>query len=223
MLLNDRSRPLGVLLVSLASLASMVPLAACSSSSSSGDTTASGGSGGSSATSTGGAGTSTGGTGGTGGAAPTDCFDYTTFDGTATTVHFAADVLPILRGSCGLSTSCHGQENNPAKDQHYYGPKLSDPAPTAAQIQEIFDQSVGKPAVNEPSMSVIAAGDPEHSFLMYKLDAPDAKGKGKVDCALLPCAAGDNCGTPMPQGGPDLPLAKRNIIRSWIAQGAKND
>src|SRR5262249_42280391 len=84
-----------------------------------------------------GCGGSGGGTGGGGGGSGTPgCFDYSSFDGMTPEVHFAADVLPILRGSCGLSTSCHGNENG-SGGQHYYGPKNSDPTPTADQIMAI--------------------------------------------------------------------------------------
>ncbi|MFT3768622.1 MAG: hypothetical protein QM820_24515 [Minicystis sp.] len=162
---------------------------------------------------------------GTGGTTPTAaCFDYTSFDATTPAVHFQADVLPILRLSCGLSQSCHGNENGPG-GQHYYGPKNSDPAPTAAQIQAIFDQSVDKPSVANPTMKVIAPGDPANSFMLYKLDGdPSAKDKdAQVSCDKLACAADKTCLDAMPQGGPQLPADKRDTLRRWIAQGAKND
>ena len=94
---------------------------------------------------------STGGEGGAGGGASSGamsssgtcgngadgCFDYSCVKLDAPVVSFKADVLPILRTSCGLSNSCHGSENGPG-GQHYLGPKNSDPAPTAAQIDLIF-------------------------------------------------------------------------------------
>lgn len=174
---------------------------------------------------TGAAGGTAGTGGGTGGStAASDCFDYTSFDGTTPAVSFQTDVLPIFRGSCGLSMSCHGNPSGTGA-QHFYGPKLSDPAPSAADLQAIFDQSVGQASVDEPSMKVIAAGDPAHSFLMYKLDGdPDAKDfNAQVSCAQLPCAATETCLESMPQGGPQLPADKRDVIRRWIAQGAMNN
>src|SRR5690348_11862286 len=60
---------------------------------------------------------------GSGGAADS-CYNYGDFDGTMPIVSFTADVLPILRRSCGISTSCHGSVTHTAKGQHYYGPKL---------------------------------------------------------------------------------------------------
>lgn len=162
--------------------------------------------------------------GGTGGNAPAGCFDYASFDGTSSAVSFSADVLPILRNSCGLSSSCHGNESGPG-GQHFYGLANSAGAMTAAQIQAIFDQSVGKPAVADPSMKTIAAGKPEQSFLLYKLDGdPDATDvTAQLSCATLKCADDKSCLSAMPEGGPQLPAATRDIIRRWIAQGAKND
>jgi hypothetical protein len=177
----------------------------------------------------GGSSSSTSGEGGGGGASSTvtgagggdctlsadGCYDYSCFKADSPVVTFKTDVLPILRTSCGLSASCHGQENGPG-GQHYLGPKLSDPDPTVDQLAKIFDQSVGKPPVIDAGMNIITPGDPEHSFFMYKLD-------GK-DCSKLTCAASKSCGGLMPLGvTTPMDAAKRDIIRHWIAQGAKND
>ena len=166
--------------------------------------------------------TSGGGNGGGGGAgggacgpSADGCFDYSCFKGDGPAVTFKADVLPILRTSCGLSPSCHNSENGPG-GQHYLGPKLSDPEPTAAQIALIFEQSVGKDPVIKAGMKIITPGDPEQSFFMHKLDS--------VKCAKLACAQDSTCGSLMPQGSMDpMPADKRDILRRWIAQGAKND
>ncbi len=169
----------------------------------------------------GGSGGGTGGGGSGGGSAAPGCFDYASFEGTTPAVHFQADVLPILRTSCGLSASCHGSESGQG-GQHFYGPKKSDPTPTADQIKAIFDQSVNQPAVANPSMKIITPGDPANSFLMYKLDG-DPNATDQVSCATLECAKDKSCLDAMPQGGPPLPSDARDIIRRWIAQGAKND
>lgn len=154
--------------------------------------------------------------GDTGGGADT-CFDYSSFKSDSPEVHFKADVLPIFRTSCGLSTSCHGSQSNPpAPEQVYLGPKLKDPDPTQDQIDAIFEQSVNKDAFVNPDMKIIAPGDPEHSFLLYKIDG--------VSCSKLTCAKDDSCGTDMPPPSAKLIDAdKRDTIRRWIAQGAKND
>jgi hypothetical protein len=164
---------------------------------------------------------STGGGGGGGGSScglgADGCFDYTCFKGDSPTVGFKADVLPIFRTSCGLSSSCHGSECGPA-GQHYLGPKNSDPEPTAAQIQMIFDQWVGQTPSVDAGMNLISPKDPEHSFFMYKLDG--------LKCSKLTCAGDNTCDALMPDGVSESTLmdqSKRDTIRRWIAQGAKND
>ncbi|MEP7122601.1 MAG: hypothetical protein ABJE95_16885 [Byssovorax sp.] len=164
----------------------------------------------------GGSSTSTGGGGGSScGLGADGCFDYTCFTADMPAVGFKADVLPIFRTSCGLSASCHGSQNGPG-GQHFLGPKKDDPAPSAADIQVIFDQWVGQTPVVNAGMNLITAKDPEHSFLMYKLDG--------LKCSKLSCASDDTCLALMPQGNTEpMPAAQRDVIRRWIAQGAKND
>ena len=172
----------------------------------------SGGSGGSSSTTSASSSASSGGACGLG---ADQCFDYSCFKGDAPAVSFKADVLPILRTSCGLSASCHGNEAGPGA-QHYLGPKNSDPAPSAEQIQKIFTQSVGQKTVVESGMLNITPSDPAHSFFMYKLDG--------LACATLKCAPTSSCGALMPLGNTEpMDASKRDILRRWIAQGAKND
>jgi hypothetical protein len=144
------------------------------------------------------------------------CFNTSCVKTDAPVVSFKADVLPILRTSCGLSISCHGGENGPG-GQHYLGPKNSDPAPTAAQIDLIFAQWINQPPVIKAGMDLIEPSDPEHSFFMHKLDG--------LECSKLTCS-GVECGKLMPPGATEKVLydaAKRDTLRRWIAQGAKND
>jgi hypothetical protein len=159
-----------------------------------------------------------------GGSAVNDCFDYTSFDGTTPSVSFKTDVLPIFRNSCGLSDACHGSESGSGA-QHFYGLANSKGDMTATQIQEIFDQAVGKDAVDNPGMSIIAAGAPGNSFMMYKLDGDPNNSDlaAQVTCSKLSCASDKSCGEAMPQGGPALSADERNVIRRWIAQGAMNN
>lgn len=140
------------------------------------------------------------------------CFDYGAFDGATPTVSFQTDVLPIFRQSCGLSSSCHGTTSSPGP---FLGPKLSDPPPDPSVIEQIFDANVGVPSSAEPSMLLVSPSDPERSFLLHKID-------DTLECDLLVCADDDSCGDAMPVGSP-LDADKRDVIRRWIAQGAKND
>jgi hypothetical protein len=179
------------------------------------------------------------GAGGSGGGASDDCFDYTGFV-TTPAVSFSADVLPIFSNSCGISAVCHGCTDSPTCTDSgikpYLGPAVGSAAATPSQIATIFSEAVGQPSilqaslldssmVGNPGMMIIAPGDPAQSFMMYKLDGdPNATNpEAQVSCSTLKCAAGMTCGESMPSSGPQLPLASRNIIRRWIAQGAKND
>ena len=149
-------------------------------------------------------------------AAPADtCFDYTTFTGTTPAVTFKADVLPIFRLSCGLSTACHQSQSGPA-GQPYLGPAKLDPDPTQADIDKIFAQNVDVTATKAPTMKIVNPGSPQTSFLMHKVD-------GTLECSDVKCDAA-GCGQLMPLGSTS-PMAEtdRDTIRRWIAQGAKND
>ena len=148
-----------------------------------------------------------------------DCFQYTGWDGTTPAATFSTDVLPIFRASCSTVMACHGSETPPTPGQHFYGTPTAAGAMTAAQIQEIFTGAVGAPSIDEPDMDVIKPGDPQHSFMMYKLD-----GMGTTLCSTLACnSSATTCLYAMPYALPQLSLDMRNAIRRWIAQGANND
>ncbi len=157
---------------------------------------------------------------GGGSAAGGDCFDYSSFDAGAS-VSFSNDVVPIWRVSCGLSMSCHGNPTPTVAGQHYYGPAMGTTL-TPADLMTIHDDTVGTASIDEPDMDVVKAGDPAHSFMMYKLDGDPTDINSGVSCTKLQCAIAspNGCLLSMPQGGPELSLTERNTIRSWIAQGA---
>ena len=88
----------------------------------------------------------------------------------------------------------------------------------AAEIQAIFDQNVGVASVENPDMKLVDPGHPEASFLMFKLDG--------VECDALTCAkqTKNACKDLMPLGNTKpMDADKREIVRRWIKQGAKND
>jgi hypothetical protein len=68
-----------------------------------------------------------------------------------------------------------------------------------------YDQIVGRPSVEQPSIPRIAPGDPASSYLYRKVT-----GTG---------ITGDR----MPQGLPPLSDAKIKLISDWIRRGAPND
>jgi len=141
--------------------------------------------------------------------------------GTTPSAHFKADVLPIFQRSCGLSPSCHGTNpgtkstspiDNKPQHQPFLGPALPATA-TDAEIAQIIKEVVGIAATRDPSMSIVTAGDPKHSFLMHKMDG--------LCGSELKC--GDGCGQSMPQASDLLSVGDRDKVRGWIAAGAKND
>jgi hypothetical protein len=139
-------------------------------------------------------------------------FDYAKY--TAGTVQrTAADVLAITNAdaTCG-TTACHANPANP-------------PALASSGAMMVTADSIKAAMVNVTSkevalMKYVVPGDPEHSYLMRKLDDPNP-GCG-LTCVppstIYPAA----CSTRMPQGTVDgLPEAQRSVIRDWILQGAK--
>lgn len=91
--------------------------------------------------------------------------------------------------------TCSGCHSGPAGDDLPAGMDLSDADASFANL-------VGVASVQEPSLSRVAAGDPENSYLIRKLEGTAATGEQ------------------MPLGGPPLEQAIVDDIRQWIADGA---
>lgn len=136
--------------------------------------------------------------------APT-CSDYEPpagFDPMTPAVSLSRDVMPLFKGSCAF-TSCHGLSSS---NQGVF---------LGSDAAKVHQGLVGVASQHLPSMPYVTAGDPRRSFLMRKLDGSQ--------CALdAECVEG-TCGDSMPRREELLPLAERDTIRRWIAQGAKND
>lgn len=134
------------------------------------------------------------------------CNDYTppaSFDPSSPAVSFSKDVMPVFSTSCAFS-SCHGSLSGDANGV-YLG---SDAAKVHAEI-------VGIRSGELPTMSFVEPGDPEKSYLLRKMDGSH--------CVLDPECTGSSCGDAMPKGEDLLPVEVRDVVRRWIAQGAKND
>ncbi len=141
------------------------------------------------------------------------CFDYAcATEGPARS--FASDVLPIFENSCSLAASCHGDPLSPDQAAGYR-PYLGEvnPETTPSDVAKILSLIVGQDS-HAASMKIVAAGDPDASFLMHKMD-------GDLECAKITCSG--SCGTPMPQSGDVLPRETRDVVRDWIRQGAQNN
>jgi hypothetical protein len=143
-----------------------------------------------------------------------------------TPVSFKDDVFPIIQRSCN-NMVCHGTQGGSSAD-NWLGPPPGNDAPQA--MLNTIVAGLKAPSATAPAMDIVKEGDWQNSFLMLKVD-------GCQDTAGLECEAQeprgcyDNpCGASMPNvNKPEegqtfpLPVAERNIIRAWIAQGAKSE
>lgn len=117
---------------------------------------------------------------------------------------FENDVAPVLAKSCSFS-SCHSSQG-PANHGIFLGATTPDRIATVKS-------GLLSPTKAAPSMQYVVAGDPDKSFLMHKLDGDQ--------CVVAESCADGTCGKSMPEGNPLLPEDSRDVIRRWIAQGAK--
>ena len=134
------------------------------------------------------------------------CNDYSPpadFVAAAPVTSFATDVMPIFQSSCAFST-CHGATTGSAN-----GVFLGD------DKARVYQAIVGVHGDELQTMPFVTAGDPRASYLMRKLDASQ--------CALDSQCTGGSCQGSMPKNGASLDLPTRDVVRRWIAQGAKND
>jgi hypothetical protein len=133
-------------------------------------------------------------------------------DLTTPSVSFKTDVMPILVQSCAFS-SCHGASsggNNGVRLGSKTAP--NDPANAPSAIRANI---VGVKGPELTTMNFVTPSDPSQSYLMHKLDGDH--------CKLDAQCRDRSCGTAMPQGGDLLPVATRDTVRRWIAQGALDD
>lgn len=134
------------------------------------------------------------------------CNDYQPpagFDATTPAVSFANDVMPVFKRSCAFST-CHGS-NVGTSNGIFLG---SDGAKVHAGFVNVRGDEL-------TTMPFVTPGNPRESYLMRKMDGSQ--------CALDAQCTGGSCQGSMPKNEPTLEIETRDIVRRWIAQGAKND
>jgi hypothetical protein len=131
--------------------------------------------------------------------------------------------MPILQVGCSVGgVTCHG---DPAVasvgfaggTRQWFGP----PAPamnSAADVMTIYGGFVNQVSSEDLLMKAVNPGDPFTSFLWYKMN-------NQQNMFDADCRHGDfgYCGPQMPSDGPLLPQDQRNVICSWIAQGAPDN
>lgn len=131
-------------------------------------------------------------------------------------VSLREDLMPLMRRSCGLSTSCHGNRSNPNAEL-WLGPKLSDPDPSDADVSEIHAALIAD-SFTATGVKRVVPGDPGNSFFMQKMEnthtsqGHDCSADGMTD---------DPCGDSMPPSpSPLLCAGELTTFRNWISQGA---
>ncbi|HEY3816609.1 MAG TPA: hypothetical protein VGL81_05535 [Polyangiaceae bacterium] len=140
------------------------------------------------------------------------CADLTT-----PTVSFAMDIVPIFQPSCAIAGStCHGTPDVATTQARPYLGNFDG----GTDASEVVQGLVSVLSNEDPTMNTVAPGDPVNSFLMHKLDGDQ--------CTLANACASSktqytDCGQQMPYSSPPLDEATRDIVRRWIAQGAKNN
>jgi hypothetical protein len=123
----------------------------------------------------------------------------------APAVTFESDVAPTLVKSCTFSP-CHGSRSAAGNHGLFLGAKSADDMVAVKTALLAKSHAL-------PSMPYVTPGDPEHSFLLHKLD-------GSL-CGLDAQCVGGSCGKSMPDGNDLLAETSRDAIRRWVAQGAK--
>jgi hypothetical protein len=115
---------------------------------------------------------------------------------------FATAVAPVLDARCA---GCHGPMG--AANGLMLGPS------SQVAASDIVAGLVGVPSRELPSMALVAAGRPEESFLLHKMENTHAN---------LGCPGG-SCQNRMPPAGPPVPDTDIEAVRSWVEAGAKAD
>ena len=131
-------------------------------------------------------------------------------DLTQPAVSFKNDVMKLFNNNCGLST-CHGSVTAPEG-----GLFLGAESAMRSDAAAVHAGLVGHLSSELGSMPFVTASDPSKSYLMHKLDGDQ--------CQYNAQCSGKSCLSLMPSGGTQLlPVATRDVVRRWIAQGAQNN
>lgn len=146
-------------------------------------------------------------------------------------VSFQKDVMPIFAESCTSTAICHGQMNDSQAENLYLGVSTAAGTNGPSDVAAVYAGLVGPKSVEDPSMSFVAPGDSEDSFLWHKVTG-DENSDPKVTSGCQPQASGPSpcedclpaapCGVQMPLGAlldPSLVCT----LQSWISQGAENN
>jgi hypothetical protein len=127
------------------------------------------------------------------------------------TTALKADVMVVFNNNCGAA-ACHGSTSSAENPSGLF---LGSETAKGADSAQVYAALVNKKGNELASMSFITPGNPSQSYLMHKMDG---------DQCQFDAECGGSCLAEMPNGlGHVLPSTTRDIVRRWIAQGAKND
>ena len=144
-------------------------------------------------------------------------FDYTSYQPQSAPLTLAADILPIIARGCAISTACHRSGTAYSLS---LGPGVVDGGVVATDVV-LADvaRALAMPSAEVPDWSRVKSGDPEHSYLMRKLDGSERC--GDLACVVV-LGSPKPCGERMPGGDSATPLdpGELKMIRDWIKQGA---
>jgi hypothetical protein len=137
-------------------------------------------------------------------------------DPEARAVSFRDDIFPTVQRACS-DLACHGLPSDVGA-----GLFLGEPPPAKVDTSEIVARLVGVPSQTAPDVLLVEAGDPASSFFVHKIEGCQALLDSQ--CEAQPGAtSGEPCGDPMPKGGRPICRAERILLKTWIAQGAKDN
>jgi hypothetical protein len=146
----------------------------------------------------------------------------------STTVSFKTDVIPVLENGCTLGTVCHGQMNNAPEEDLFLGLNAGGTDPST-----VYPMLVGVMSKEDPAMPMIAAGNPDNSFLWHKLQGDQNSAALAASCAMAPtlcsedCTTATPCGASMPYLSETFAMAGEQAelctIQNWITEGAPNN
>jgi hypothetical protein len=147
-------------------------------------------------------------------------------------VSFSKDVIPAFQMNCTVSSSCHGQMNDPIAENLYLGLYMG--GGSTDDVDAVYRGLIGISAKEDPSMNLVTKGDLQNSFLWHKVndDQPTlTKGALATGCAqasmrCLDCSSTSPCGGTMPYLNAQLKMSDPHslcVIQSWIEQGAQNN
>jgi hypothetical protein len=144
------------------------------------------------------------------------------------TISFSKDLMPVFQMSCTLSSVCHGQMGNSGEQNLYLGMNMGG---GASDAMSVYQGLVGVTAKEDKSIKLVAAGDPQNSYLYQKVSLDQASLNSMLGSACMQtnsmcsnCNSGFGpCGAPMPYTGEQLPGDSLCKIKNWIQQGAQNN